>query len=334
MEDEALYRVEERLQNGTWKYYLLREMHSNSRKFRATKLIKSGTSPTEAELARVVLLYGFELEMKCCEKIANYRVKTFRYEHPPQENLYVQLERYRYLDIRYHDFLTDDEYRKHVREHEFHYIHESAKTIGCTFTFSDVAEMLTTGKIPDETYLRDVNEVQNMYACALLRNRHPRKVTAALILRIRAMMLEKIEETEPVRPETEAAIQQTLDRYYQRIQKGFHPFEQMILWYKAFRHLHPFKIGTKRVGREVIHYMAMANGYPLPFQTSDQVLNDASVFADLDLGKNIPDILSKYMGDKLPGLEAELRRKITKRWDIQGNKMQKKLDTFLEPEDI
>ncbi len=330
MENEALYRVEDRLQNGTRKYYLLREVNSNSRKFRAAKLIKCGTPPTDAEIARIVLLYGFDLEMKCCEKIADYRVKTFRYELNPNKNAYVQLERYRYLDMRYHDYLTPEEYRAHVREHEYHYIHESVKTVGCTFTFPEVVQMLDTGKIPNEKFLRDVNEIQNIYACASLRNRHPRKVTVSLTLRLREMILEKIDTPEKLEPQMEEAIQQTLDRYYHRVGKGYHPFEQMIIWYQAFHQLQPFKAGSKRVAREVVHYMAMANGYPLSFQTSAQVVDNASLFADLDLEKNIPEILSKYMGDKLPELEMELRRRIHETWDLRGDKLQKQLDTFFD----
>lgn len=331
MYSEALYRVEERLQNGKMKYYLLREIHSNGQKFRATKLITCGTPPTEAELSRAVLIYGFDLEIKCCEKTAKYRVENYTYELAHHDSSYMQLELFRLMTIRYMEFLNQEECHEFIMSHELRYVHESAKTMGCTFTYAQTMEMNRTGRVPDGSYLRDVNEVQNMFTCVQLRRAEPRKVTARLVIRIHKIMMDKVSTVEPVDLTIEEKIQKTLDRYYQRINEGYHPFEQMIIWYREFRILRPFHIGTRRVGREIVHYMAFANGYPLIFQTSEQVLSDASTFGDEKLGKNIPQIINMYMGERLPTIETALRNKIIERWNMHQNTPQKKLDTFFDP---
>lgn len=333
MKKDLYYRVDQRLQNGVIKYYLLREINSDTQKFRATKLIKCGTLPTDAEVARIILLHGFDLEMKCCEKVAAYRVNNFKYHFPMDEEAYTNLEKYRYLDMRYHEYLTKEEYAKHGKEREYNYIHESTKTVGNTFTLPEIYLMLDTDKIPNNKTLRDVNEIQNLHNCTILRMKNPRKITLPLILKLRSMILSNIEEeSETLTRENEAAIRRLITAYYKNIDQGYHPFEQILLWYQAFRHLKPFKIGTNRVAREVVHYMMMAIGYPRTFQTSYQVMKESNVFAGIDLGKNISVLIEKYIEERIPVLEADIRQKITERWDMHKNKLQKQLDLYLRPE--
>lgn len=329
MKKDIYYRVDRRVQNGVVKYYLMREVNSDSRKFRASKLIKAGTPPTDPEIARAILLYGFDLEMKCCEKVVAYRVKNFKYEYEVNEEAYYQLEKYRYLDLRYHDYLTDDEYRQHVKEREYHYIHESAKTVGCTFTYPEVVQMIETGKIPNGKYLRDVNEIQNLHQCVVLRNKNPRKVTLALVLQIRKMILRNLEEPEPISREKEIAIQKLLNTYYQKIQDGYHPVGQITYLHKYFRKLKPFRIGSKRTIREIVQYLLMPLGYPITSQSSLQMMQTSEVLEEKREETNVPRIIEQYTGYKISELEDEIRRRITERWDLQRNKHQKQLDLYL-----
>ncbi|MDE2442818.1 MAG: hypothetical protein O0X49_00350 [Methanocorpusculum sp.] len=331
MKRDIYYRVDRRVQNGVVKYYLMREVNSDSHKFRASKLIKAGTPPTDPEITRAILLYGFDLEMKCCEKVVSYRVKNFKYEHEENEKIYYHLEKYRYLDLRYHDYLTEEEYTRHVNEREYHYIHESAKTVGCTFTFPEVVQMIETGKIPNGKYLRDVNEIQNLYRCVVLRNKNPRKVTLALVLQIRRIILQNLEEPETISREKEIAIQKLLNTYYQKIGDGYHPVEQIISLHKNFRKLKPFKIGSKRTIREVVQYLVMPLGYPLSSQSSQQIVHTSEILAEQQTKNSIPQVIEQYTGCKISNLEDQLRKKIAEHWDIQKNKSQKQLSLYLRP---
>ncbi|MDU9375443.1 hypothetical protein McpSp1_00150 [Methanocorpusculaceae archaeon Sp1] len=329
MKKDIYFRIEPRVQNGVVKYYLLREVNSDSRKFRASKLIKTGVMPTDAEISRTILLHGFELEMKCCEKVASYRVENFKYEHAVDGKAYFLLEKYRYLDLRYHDYLTAEEIKDHINDHEYHYIHESAKTNGNTFTFSEVATMLETGRVPNGKFLRDVNEIQNLHTCSVMRNANPRKVTPSFIQRLRNTIVANIHEPEKLTRENEIAVQKQLTKCYKRIADGYHPAEQVFLWHREFRILKPFRIGTRRVAREVVHYMILPFGYPLAFQSSMQTIGEDGRVYERDFDKIIPELFEKYIGNRIPELEAELRRRINEKWDIQRNKLQKQLDIYL-----
>lgn len=329
MKKDIYYRVDRRVQNGVVKYYLMREVNSDSRKFRASKLIKTGTPPTDPEIARAVLLHGFELEMKCCEKVVSYRVKNFKYEYGESEKIYYHLEKYRYLDLCYHHYLSEDEYARHVNEREYHYIHESAKTSGCTFTFPEVVQMIETGKIPNGKYLRDVNEIQNLHRCVLLRNKNPRKVTLALVLQIRRIILQNLEETETISSEKEIAIQKLINTYYQKISEGYHPVEQIIALHINFRKLNPFRIGSKRTIREIIQYLVMPLGYPLTFQSSMQIVHTSEILTEQQPTDSISQIIEQYISCNIPNMEEQIRKRIAEHWDLQKNKTQKQLDSYL-----
>ena len=330
MKKDIYYRVDKRVQNGVVKYYLMREVNSDSRKFRASKLIKAGTPPTDPEVARAILLYGFELEMKCCEKVVSYRVKNFKYEHEESEKTYSQLEKYRYLDLRYQDYLSEEEAARRISEREYHYIHESVKNVGCTFTYPEVVQMLETGKIPNGKYLRDINELQNLYRCAVLRNKNPRKVPLALVLQIRNMILAIIVEPEQILPEKQPALQKFPTTYYQKINDGYHPAEQIIILYNNFRRLKPFKNGSKRTLREIIQYLILPIGYPLEYQSSQLIVQASEMLTQHQTKISIHNIIEQYAeAGKISHLEEQIRKKIIERWDLQKNKNQKQLDLYL-----
>ena len=190
--------------------------------------------------------------------------------------------------------------------------------------------MLETGKIPNGKYLRDINEIQNLYRCAVLRNKNPRKVTLALVLQIRNMILDNIEEPEQISPEKKAAIQKLLNTYYQKINDGYHPAEQIIILYNNFRKLKPFKNGSKRTLREIIQYLVLPIGYPLEYQSSQLIVQASEMLTQHQTKISIPNIIEQYAeAGKISHLEEQIRKKIVERWDLQKNKNQKQLDFYL-----
>jgi hypothetical protein len=94
------YRIEFRIQNSVRKYYLIREIFTDSKKFSASRLITSGTPPTRRETDRCASLFGFDLELKCIAKAAKYRAESFRFEEEIDTDAVFEIERYRLLTAR------------------------------------------------------------------------------------------------------------------------------------------------------------------------------------------------------------------------------------------
>jgi Fic family protein len=62
--------------------------------------------------------------------------------------------------------------------------------------------------------------------------------------------------------EIESELKNIIYHYYTRLDEGYHPFEEAILFHHDFEMIHPFSDGNGRVGREVLNFMLMREGYP------------------------------------------------------------------------
>lgn len=318
MDNSQYFQIQERIQNKVKKYYLLREVNSDSRKFRATKLIKSRTPPTKDEVARAILLHGFDLEMKVCSKVASFRTKNFKYAFPGDDDAYFELERYRYLDMRYHELASAAELSKHLKHRDLHFIHQTAKSDNCTFTFHEVEQMLVHGKVPSGKYLRDINEIQNRAELVAMRNEDLKKVTLSLIQKIHRIHCHGIEKPEELTPLMKDNLQNLIDGFYQKLKEGYHPYEQTMIWYCKFCHLKPYKFGTIHVAREISLYMILPEDCPVSFQSTESVMIDKMALEKPEPAKWLPIIVKTYVGNHVKEMETEVKKKIAEKFDPEN----------------
>ena len=68
----------------------------------------------------------------------------------------------------------------------------------------------------------------------------------------------------PVTPAVliEEELEDLIDRYYEQLDNGVHPFEAAVMFHYDFEMIHPFTDGNGRVGREIFNYMLKKCGYP------------------------------------------------------------------------
>ncbi len=163
MSANELYRVEVRVQNGLKRYYLVREVNTDAKKFAATRMIKSGSKPTKSEISRCIALYGFDLEIKCMNKVAKFRAGKFSFERYADEDEYFELERFRYLLARRPP--GDPEQETAV------YISSAARTVDVVFTPAEVSRLFAAGEIPRGKRLSEINIIQNLKNAYQLREK-------------------------------------------------------------------------------------------------------------------------------------------------------------------
>lgn len=242
------YRVEVRLKNGLKRYYLVREVNTDARKFAATHLIKAGTKPTKAEITRCIALFGFDLEMKCLGKVAKFRAGKFSFERYADEDEYFELERHRYLHARRP--VKDPE--KETAEH----IAALARFAGTDVTPAEAARMFSSGEIPRGKRLFEVNVLQNLRAAYLLRETKER-LSMRMVLRLQDVLQTNIEmRTGP--SAADAEMKEMIAAFHQRIREKGHPFEQCYLFYEAFSASFP---DEALLSAELFSRMASGYGY-------------------------------------------------------------------------
>ena len=251
MSANELYRVEVRIRNGLKRYYLVREVNTDAKKFAATRVIKSGTKPTKAEISRTIALFGFDLEMKCMNKVAKFRAGKFTFERYADDNEYFELEKFRYLLARCP--LRDQDYESAA------YISAAARTAAVEFTPAEVSRLFSAGEIPRGKQLFDVNVVQNLHNAYRLHGKKER-LTPKTVYQLQNILYRNIDAA-PLTPSSKKDLTALLSSFNQKINENAHPFEQCFLFYEAFSALFP-EAGL--LGFELFSRMTAGFGYRIP----------------------------------------------------------------------
>ena len=250
MSANELYRVEVRVQSGQKRYYLVREVNTDAKKFAATHLIKSGTKPTKVEITRCIGLYGFDLEMKCLTKVAKFRAKKYSFEKYTDDNEYFELERFRYL--------TGLQARRTIGPDMAAYISETAYLAGAEFTPMEISRMLTTGEIPRGKLLSGVNIVQNLKNAYQARVKKER-LTPCRVLKLRSVLLQNL-DIASFSPGEKKILAGFISSFNEKIKEKYYPFEQCVLFYEKFTESFPSEV---LLAAELFPRMTIGFGYPV-----------------------------------------------------------------------
>lgn len=285
-----LYRIDTREQNSVRKFYLIREICTDNRKFTASRLITSGTPPTRTEINRCASHYGFDLELKCVLKAAKFRVGHFRYDQYDDTDAFTAIEEYRLLQNR-KELLTGE-------NRIYEYI-----ALSTGRTVEEISRLFETGFIPRGIDLPGLNTVQNLYQVVKSRDRRP--VTPQKIRRISAELTRFLEK-DPV--ELPRDIPNLLKGFYARIKDGFHPFEQCLLLYQDLKTVLPEEpVLTNEL------YANLLENYGYPFLPADAASWEETV---------------SFVKDQNPLLEFDIRHLNETKFKVRAGGKQKQLDLF------
>ncbi len=285
------YRIEFRIQNRIQKYYLVREIFSDARKFAASRLITSGTPPTRTEINRCASLYGFDLELKCIAKATKYRSEAFRYDTYDDRDAVIELERHRLLTARRMQFMKEEEMASSIASYD----------VG--FSADEISQMLSSGKIPAGKTLQSVNRVQNLANAWKMRGRslsisHLYKLHAAVTANLSA----------PLSPVHRPALEKRLTEFSQKIRAGFYPFEQCVLLYQDLQEM----LDSEEFFVNAVYAEALSSfGYKI-FPRDAQTYEDAV----------------RFVTSKNPEIEMEVRRLNDEMFKVKTGGKQKKLELY------
>jgi len=288
------YRIEFRIQNSVQKYYLIREIFSDAKKFSASRLITSGTPPTRTEVNRCASLYGFDLELKCIAKAAKYRAESFSYDQYDDTDAVFELERFRLLLARRLQLSAEDYTAEYI-----------ASCTGVTFTSAEVSKLFADGTIPRGKTLPEVNLVQNIANAVKMRD--GRLISVSRIYKLSSVLsanLDKALLSADLRP----VLEKRTAEFSEKIKAGFYPFEQCLLLYSDLQE----GIADEPVLLEEIYASLLAGfGYVL-FPANAPSFEEAVSF----------------VRSVNPILEREVRRLNEEMFRVKAGGKQKQLELF------
>jgi len=286
MSANELYRVEVRLQNGLKRYYLVREVNTDAKKFAAARMIKSGSKPTKAEITRCIALYGFDLEMKCMNKVAKFRAGKFSFERYEDEDEYFELERFRYLLARRPPGDPEQETAA--------YISSAALMADTVFTPAEVTRLFAAGEIPRGKRLSEINIIQNLKNAYQMRKKHAH-LTPRMVYTIRDVLTQNLDAS-PLSNESKKILAELITSFDQKIKEKAHPFEQCFLFYEAFSAAFPEE---GLLGAELFSLTTAGFGYRIPAGTWAETIRWVklhNVDLELDIRRSFDDLTKGKVG--------------------------------------
>ncbi len=287
------YRIEFRIQNSVRKYYLIREIFTDSRKFSASRLITSGTPPTRRETDRCASLFGFDLELKCIAKAAKYRAESFRFEEADDTDAVFEIERYRLLTARKQQMKSADLFPDYAASHK-----------AVTFDAEEISKMFEAGTIPRGKTLSEVNLVQNLKNAWNLRD--CKMPSIHKIVKIHQALSANLGK-EALTAEEKTAIEKQLRIFSEKIKDGFYPFEQCRIFYRSLMEI----TGDDVFAGDIYHMLLSNFGYSFP-------LNKAESFEDA----------VSFVEEENPGLEYDIRQLNESIFTVKAGGKQKQLELF------
>lgn len=332
------YRVEVNYPaSGRPKYYLVRDVKVGKSRSKVRKYL-GAEPPAPSDVERYRRQFGAHLELQAARRKAQYSAAEFRSEFLDAEAVFAA-ERVRMLYAAMLGLLTASEVDVYERDFEVSYIHGTTAIEGNTLTLSQAQDLLTNEITPKGKSLREINEVQNFKKVVRYRNSYRAKVTLEFIRNIHALVMDNIDlesagqfrrrddigiEGCPI-PVTAAKLIETelrglVNRFYERVDRGYHPFEESVLFHYHFEMIHPFTDGNGRVGRELLNFMLARARYPrLLFLGKDRptYIGALKLGNAKHYGPMVLDFLDLLLSQRLAVLErgigeiAPLRRKKT-----------------------
>jgi len=344
------YRVElSYTKKGTPRYFLVKEISVGKKNVRMRKYLGSGSPPSAQELEILKKKYSTQLELGAVEKAARASSECYVPRYLSNEQI-MGLERLRYLYKSFTNLLTTNELEKYEEEFEINYIQGTTSIEGNTFTVKEAYDLLINDIPPNGKSLREINEVQNFKRLVEYRDRYIKKIDISFIRNIHAIIMNNIDTESAgvfrrsdmigimgcdlrVTPhiEIEDELNNLIKTYYENLEKGYHPFEEAVLFHYNFELTHPFIDGNGRVGRELFNYLLIRNKprYPkLLFLGKDRV----KYIQALKLGNegNYTTMIS-FFEDLIINQRADvLRKNFEKLLNIPKLRRQMRLSDFLE----
>ena len=222
---------------------------------------------------------------------------SFHFENRPQLAVLHNVDSLEQLKAGYQILrksLTLEELQESEQTFFVKYVHGTTAIEGNTFTESEAARVLLNDRTVANKSINETLEIANYKEVKKFVDNYSGPITENAILKIHELLMNGIKDEidqKPVRagqyrtisviitesdhhpppPEKVSRLMRTaLEEYQNRLRRSVHPIEASALFHLDLEQIHPFEDGNGRLGREVLNYMLVSNGYPAVFIPKDR----------------------------------------------------------------
>ncbi|MFH1592739.1 MAG: Fic family protein [Candidatus Woesearchaeota archaeon] len=217
----------------------------------------------------------FEKKIKLKIGYLKKKIREFEYPLDSKEVRKIEEMNFKYKEIikKLHTSNLEDLNKRFIAN----YVFESNALEGNSLTLKNVAEIVFEKRISKGKDLREIYDAQNSYGVFLFLQRSRKELSHDFIIKIHSMVMEKIDDrlgyrklpavligkptTKLTKPGRIFEEMNNLLSWYKKNKNKIYPLELAFKFHAKFEKIHPFSDGNGRVGRFLLNYILMKEGY-------------------------------------------------------------------------
>ena len=268
--------IQERESKGNNYLYLDKSMRIRDKVFKASKYLGKKDDFTKARIKEEMKKFEIEADKKILSLVVKKAQKQYKLEYP------ISLEEIRKIEemnLKYREIrrsLSKKDWEDVKLRFVANFVFESNALEGNSLTLKNFSDIVFENRVSNSADLREVYDARNSYAVFshLLTSR--REITESLIIDLHKKIVKNIDvrigykkipnfllgiNVKLTAPENVAQEMKKLLRWYNENKEKIYPLELAFKFHHRFERIHPFSDGNGRVGRMLLNYILLKQGY-------------------------------------------------------------------------
>ena len=269
--------VQERKSKGTIYLYLDKSIRVKDKVFKISKFLGKKSDLSKAKINEEVKKFALEVDAKTVSFLvaqARKQYSTLSYPFSLEEVRKIEEMNLKYRGIRksLHKMDWVDVKKRFVAN----FVFESNALEGNSLTLKNFSDVIFENKIVGSVDLRDVYDAKNSYAVFSQLFNSKKEITEGFILTIHKKIMKNIDDRTGYKkipniimgrnlkltePEDVSGEMKKLLHWYHQQKEKIYPLELAFRFHHKFEKIHPFSDGNGRVGRMLLNYILIKQGY-------------------------------------------------------------------------
>ena len=268
--------IQERESKGNNYLYLDKSMRIRDKVFKASKYLGKKDDFTEARIKEEMKKFEIEADKKILSLVVKKAQKQYKLAYP------ISLEEIRKIEemnLKYREIrrsLSKEDWEDVKLRFVANFVFESNALEGNSLTLKNFSDIVFENRVSNSADLREVYDARNSYAVFSHLLTLRREITESLIIDLHKKIVENIDvrigykkipnfllgiNVKLTDPENVAQEMKKLLRWYNENKEKIYPLELAFKFHHRFERIHPFSDGNGRVGRMLLNYILLKQGY-------------------------------------------------------------------------
>ena len=268
--------VQERKKKGKTYVYLSKSARIGKRAFKASKYLGPKDMISEKRIKDEIKKFSLESDKRMLDASVLQIKKRYLFKYPftIEEAIKIEEMNLKYIQIK--ASLSKKDWEDAKKRFVANFVFESNALEGNSLTLKNFSEIVFENKIAGSTDLREVYDAKNSYLVFSKLFSSKKEISEQFIITLHKAIMRNIDDRtgykkvpnillgkriELTPPKEVGKAMKELILWYYDSRRKIHPLELAFLFHHRFERIHPFADGNGRVGRMLLNYVLIKEGY-------------------------------------------------------------------------